>query len=164
MLRRLALACLAVGLPACSKDSPTTSTAPPPTTLPARSVISVAFDPTPVIALPSSDPARPFRAMYTMIFRETAGLACNVNLWTETYFNPVTGLRSNTVQFGAGDVVRLGGTNHLPASGTLRLTRDVNYSPGGTSGTGRAIDVEVAVQVIDANGNTINATGTVRVQ
>jgi len=155
-------------LAACGgSDSPTTPAAPPPTTLPPRSVVTVSFNPDPVVATPNADPATssqfPFAYTYTMTIRETAGLSGNVNFWTEALENPVTGQFSQTRTFGADRVAALAGTNHLDAMGTLRIVRTNVYTPGGNSGTGRAITIHVVVQVGDDKGNTINSEGVIRI-
>ncbi|HKC12546.1 MAG TPA: hypothetical protein VKI41_10975 [Vicinamibacteria bacterium] len=165
-MRRLIAAGVLVLLPACGGgSSPTAPAAPPPTTLPPRAQITVTFTPDPVVATPATgtDPTRPFHATYTMTIRETSGLSGNVNFWNETLENPVTGLFSGTVSFGADRVIALAGTNHLQAMGSLNIARSYDYGPGGNSGTGRGVISHVVVQVTDDKGNVINVEGTIRI-
>lgn len=163
VLSRAALYAVALGAVACGSDSPTAPAGPPPTTLPARSAITITFEPDPVIASASLDPQFPFAYAYTMIIRETAGLPCNLNRWDETLINPVTNLQAPPRTYGVADAQRLAGTNFIAAMGTLRIPRTNTYNPGGTAGSGRQVNYRTAVQVIDANGNTINADNTIRI-
>lgn len=166
MRKTLALGIL-LALPGCGGDSsPAAPPAPPPTTLPARAAITVTFNPDPVVAVPntgSNSGQFPYAYTFTMTIRETAGLSGNVNFWTETLVNPVTGQLSQTQTFGADRVIALGGTNHLAPMGSIQIVRTAVYNPGGNSGTGRGINIKIVVQVGDDKGNIINAEGTIRI-
>ena len=114
-MRRLMLLALAIAMPGCGGNKTTTAptiVAPPPTTLPPRSAITVSFDPDPVIAVATGESDFPWRATYTLIIRETAGLPCNLNRWDETLMNPVTNLQAPTRTYTVADAQR--GENAQP--------------------------------------------------
>lgn len=163
MWRRTLLAGGLVALAGCGGNDTPTNPGPPPTTLPARAAITVSFDPDPVIAEASGNAQFPWRYTYTLIVRESAGLACNLNRWEETLINPVTNLQAAPSTYGVAEAQRLAGSNFIAAMGTLRIPRGGLYSAGGSAGTGRQVNHRTVVQVIDAAGNTINADNTIRI-
>lgn len=157
---RLTLAVLALCATACGGDSVTGVPAYTQPLPPDRASISVEFTPEPAVAVPSGNG---LRADYVMTIRENAGLGGAVNFWNEELVNPVTGLHSVTTNFGADRVIAAAGTNRIQARGALTIQRALTYNPGGTAGTGRAVNVNVVVQVTDDNGNVHNVRATARI-
>lgn len=150
-------------LPACGGGGSGAPTPPVTTPPPQRALVTVTFTPDPVVALPSGNPDFPFTATWTMTIREGAGLGANVNFWNETLFNPGSMLQGGTRNFGADQVILLAGSNRLQPNGTLTISRTSTYRPGGTTGTGRAVDVRVVVQLTDDRSNVLNVEATLRV-
>jgi hypothetical protein len=151
-----------LGLAACTGDI----TAPPalPAAPPPRAAIALTTSaPMPAIATVSSNPSLPFHATYSFTIHETAGVSGNVNFWSETVMDPVTGLAGPALNFGADRVIAAAGTNHLNANGSLTITRSFDYGPAITGGAGRAINVNTVVQVADDKGNVFNALIVIRI-
>ncbi len=157
---RYATLALALSLPGCGGSSPAAPTGPPPTTLPRMSAVTASVSPSPLVAEPSANPGFMWALRFSVTITETAGLACNVNLVNWTLRNATTGVELNTLTWNPAEITARAGTNHVPARGSLTIPLAVVYtlSGGGRQGAGT-----VAAQVIDANGNTVNATATVSV-
>jgi hypothetical protein len=121
-----------------------------------RSAIAATVSPNPVVAGPGGTGASgntfPFGASFTVTVTESAGLACNINR-VNMSFPPSTG----SLQYGAADVSRLAGTNFVQARGSLAIPFSILYS-----GT-RQATLQVSVEAIDANGNTVTALLTVQI-
>lgn len=157
-MRRLLPLVFAIGVPACGNDSPTAPPAPPPTTLPSRSAITITADPNPVIAGPggtgSNGVSYPFSARWTLVITETAGLPCNVNRVLISFF-PTD---DSAIEYNPADITRLAGTNFVAASGSLRVPISILYRGSASS---RLATFVSTVEVIDANNNRL--TGSVNV-
>jgi hypothetical protein len=136
-------------------DAP--ASAPQP--MPSMASISVSVTPSPIIAEATSDPEFPWRARFTVVIRETAGLAGNVDFINESLRDTLFGFEiAPPLNIGAMEIIQRAGTNHISAGGSLSVPLGIDYRIGGG---GRQAILDIAVRFTDARGNVI--TGTARV-
>lgn len=111
--------------------------------------MNIVLTPATVNATPSGMPNTPWAARITVRINETAGLGANVN-----FINfDSSGLP--TLNFGAGDIVALSGSNSVPANGSLDAMISVLFS---VTGLPAFIPFMVTVNSTDTNGNRIVLT------
>jgi hypothetical protein len=162
------LVCLAIAaMPSCGGSGGGSPTAAPPITQPprpSRSVLTLSTDPNPIIVThntTSNSATFPWRADWTAVFTETAGLGGNIDFIHVNFVN-LAGFESrNVVNYGASRIAQVAGTNDYPASGNLRVPMAFVYRSGNVGGT-RTITLTIAAQAHDQAGNVITMTDEVR--
>ena len=154
-MRRLALAG-ALALAACGADdsTPASATSPTASTLPSAS-ISVAIEAKSVT--PTGDPGTPMLARWTIVIRETGGVAGRLRLVNSTLRDASSGARAwpkGTASLVTGALVELLGSDRLPAGGSVSIPFSLQYAfvSGGKVGI-----LTVAVQVVDDNDHVLSA-------
>lgn len=154
------LACLACLVGAgCGGDSGSTPT-PVPVAAPtpaSRAAVSLTVTPSPVIA-DATDQNQVYLASFTITFTETAGLGANIDFFNVTMRNPLGYESATAYNHGADEVIKIAGTNHVAAKGTLVLPFKQTYWNG--MGT-RGLTLILVAQVTDERGNRMNVTNQV---
>src|SRR5262245_29541208 len=118
----LAIASVIV-LGACGGGGSTPSApSAPPTPIPAtRAEVRVSITPTSPVAQPTGDGTYPWRVDWTLVLRETAGLGGNVNYVDVGFVNSFGFETLGALNYGADEIIRRAGRNHLDARGELQI-------------------------------------------
>jgi len=152
MVKRVGAFVVLLGAVACGGGN----TAPTPT----QANITVTLSPNPVTAtacLPNPcqglNALFQFRADGTLTIQETAGIGGIVNSISRTV--PPT-----LVVYSTSDIIRVSGTNRVPAHGTLTLPLMVFTAPVGTNAPRQFVFTYV-VQFTDDRGNQLTGTRAV---
>ena len=142
----------AVLLPACGGGGGGTTSPTPVTTQPAaRAEVQVTISPDSPVAKASGDRQYPWKVDWTVVLRETAGLGGNVNHVDVSFVNNFGFETKGVLNYGADEVVRAAGTNHIAARGELRIPLSMLYRADGVGG--RTILLKNAVDFTDDRGN-----------
>jgi hypothetical protein len=151
---RAALLTLATTLAACGGGGGGSTTPTPVTTQPAaRSEITVTISPDSPVATPSGNRDFPWRVDWTVVLRESAGLGGNVNHVDVGFVNSFGFETKGALNYGADEIVRRAGTNHIVARGELRIPLSMLYRADGFGG--RTILLKNAVDFTDDRGNHV---------
>lgn len=121
---------------------------PPPAATAA--VYALSINPSPAQSELSSNPDFDWLVRFSVIVAESAGLGGNVDFINVVLRDALTGAQTSPVNFGAGDIIGLAGTNRVEASGRIEVPLGIvfNFSSGSSAGTAL-----VDVQVTDDRGN-----------
>jgi hypothetical protein len=151
----VAVLCAAVlTLPACGGGGGGTTTPTPVTTMPAppaRAELIVSISPDSPVAQPSGDRTYPWTVEWIVVLRETAGLGGNVNKVDVGFVNSFGFETKSALNYGATEIKRRAGTNHLAARGELHIPLAMIYRADGFGG--RTIRLKNAIDFTDDRGN-----------
>lgn len=151
----VALFLAVLALPACGGGGGSTTGPTPVTPTPApatRAEVSVSISPEHPVATPTGDRNYPWRVEWTVVLRESAGLGGNVNYIDVSFVNNFGFETKGALNYGADEIIRRAGTNHLNARGELRVPMSMLYRADGFGG--RTILLKNAVNFTDDRGNT----------
>lgn len=134
----------------CGDDGPTATSPAPLPVVPEKAAYDISLQPDPVTAGISDDPDFLWQYSVTLTLRETAGLSANLDSIFQFHVDLDSGLRTRGFNRGANDIVRIAGTNHLPANRQLSVPLGTLLSlPGGP----KQAMVVVELKLTDSNGN-----------
>jgi hypothetical protein len=146
---------LALALPSCSSNTPST----PSGVL--RAVLALTVTPNPVKTNLSSAPV--LVVQYTVKVAETAGLGGEVQYVNGTIFNQATGATIAFSSYDTSDILVFVGSKRLEAGKSIDVPQQLNFVlPTGTTSINAVLTV--AVQVKDDRGNFVNQSILVPVQ
>jgi len=97
----------------------------------------------------------------TLVLKETAGLGGNANYVNVGFVNSFGFETPSALNYGADQIIRRAGRNHLDARGELQIPLSMIYRADGFGG--RTITLKNAVSFTDDRGNQmmLGATATV---
>jgi hypothetical protein len=149
----LLLATLLLGACGGSSSSATAPTVTPPTPPPVadRAQVGVSVSPESPVAYPTGRSDYPWAVDWTLVLRETAGLGGNVNYVDVSFVNNFGFETKGALNYGADEIIRRAGTNHLAARGELRIPLSMIYRADGYGG--RTILLKNAVNFTDDHGH-----------
>jgi hypothetical protein len=149
-------------LGACGGGGGTPSAPSTPAPTPAtRAEVTLSITPASPVAQPNGDRTYPWRVDWTLVLHETAGLGGNVNYVDVGFVNSFGFETPGALNYGADEVIRRAGRNHLDARGELQIPLSMIYRADGFGG--RTIILKNAVNFTDDRGNRmmLGATATV---
>jgi hypothetical protein len=138
----------------CGGGGSTSAPSTPVTTTPpaaTRAEVTVTVSPPTLVAKPNNDRTYPWLVEWTLVLRETAGLGGNVNYVNVGFVNSFGFETPSALNYGADEVIRRAGTNHLAARGELRIPLGMIYTADGFGQ--RTITLKNAVSFTDDRGN-----------
>ena len=159
---------LAVALSACggsSPSAPTSSTAPAPAATPSKASITLAANPSSVVATCATGGSL-CAAGVAVTVSESAGVGGNVDFIT-TSFRTTAGTVADTINVGATAIIGAAGTNHVAPNGRLTVGSPtppfVIVNIWTRAGIGTVGVMAITLQFTDDRGNVLTATVNVPV-
>jgi hypothetical protein len=142
------------------EGTPAAPSTPAPTPA-ARAEVALNITPTSPVAQPTGDSTYPWRVDWTVVLRKTAGLGGNVNYVDVAFVNSFGFETPSALNYGADEIIRRAGRNHLDPRGELQIPLSMRYRADGFGG--RTITLKNAVNFTDDRGNRmmLGATATV---
>jgi len=113
--------------------------------------VAVGITPTSPVVQPTGDSTYPWRVDWTVVLRETAGLGGNVNYVDVAFVNSFGFETPGALNYGADEIIRRAGRNHLDPRGELQIPLSMRYRADGLGG--RTITLKNAVSFTDDRGN-----------
>jgi hypothetical protein len=140
--------------------TPTTPSTPAPTPA-TRAEVALSIAPTSPVAKPSADRTYPWQVDWTLVLKETAGLGGNVNYVDVGFVNNFGFETPSNLNYGADEIIRRAGRNHLDPRGELQIPLSMIYRADGFGG--RTITLKNAVSFTDDHGNHVMMGATANV-
>ena len=132
-----------------------------PTPVATQAEVTLTVSPPTLVAKPNNDRTYPWLVEWTLVLRESAGLGGNVNYVNVGFVNSFGFETPSALNYGADEIIRRAGTNHLGARGELRIPLGMIYTADGFGQ--RTITLKNAVSFTDDRGNAtlLGATANV---
>lgn len=152
-MRRLTfILAMALLLPACNKDSSTTSGV-------AAASIAMSVAPNPIVTVVSNPVGPVFSIRFTTTLKESAGLGVTVEEVKADLFDDATGILIGRTLYDDKDLVVFVGSKRVEGNSKLDVEQTISYSATAK----RNGSLTVSVKMRDDKGNTIGQALLVKV-